>query len=143
MPIDTRSIDRLAPTRVTVLIEGGTEDQRAAVAQQLHDRSPRCREPFAKVDCAGLTHDAIDRSFGAPASQRAPRVAGLGTLYVANVDAMPLWIQPRFLGFLDDAQRPRVVVAARLDLGAAARAGRFRRDLCERLLLVRLTLPNV
>src|SRR4051812_11991085 len=110
MPSDTRSIDRLAPTRVTVLLGGGSEEARASVARMLHDRSPRRHEPFAKLDCAAMAHDEIERTLGAPASQRAPRVAGLGTLYVANVDALPLWLQPRFLGFLDHAQRPRVVV---------------------------------
>ncbi len=77
---------------------------------------------------------------GATASQRALRVTGLGTLYVADVDLMPLWLQPRFLGFLDAAARPRVVVGARVDLAAAARDLRFWPDLSKRLLLVRIGL---
>ncbi len=139
MPIDA-SVDRLAPTRVTVLVDGGSEGERAAVARALHDRSPWRDEPFAALDCAASADHEIERLLGGPVSQRAPRATGLGTLFVANVDAMPLWLQPRFLGFLDGEGRPRVVVAARTDLAAPAREGRFRPDLSERLLLVRIAL---
>jgi DNA-binding NtrC family response regulator len=139
MPIDT-SIDRVAPTRVTVLIDGGSEEEQAAVARALHDRSPRRHEPFATIHCAASPHHEMERLLGGTASQRATRVTGLGTLCVANVDAMPLWLQPRFLGFLDAGARPRIVVSARVDLATAARDGRFWPDLSERLLLVRITL---
>jgi DNA-binding NtrC family response regulator len=139
MAIDA-SLDRVAPTRVTVLIDGGSEEERAAVARALHDRSPRSQEPFATIHCATSAHDEMERLVGAAASQRATRVTGLGTLYVADVDAMPLWLQPRFLGFLDAGRRPRVVVGARVDLAAAARDRRFWPDLSKRLLLVRIGL---
>ena len=139
MPIDT-SIDRVAPTRVTVLIDGGSEEERTAVARALHDRSPRRHEPFTTIDCAAAAHHEMDRLLGGTASQRATRVTGLGTLYVANVDVMPRWLQPRFLGFLDGGGRARIVVSARVDLAAAAREGRFWLDLSERLLLVRIAL---
>jgi DNA-binding NtrC family response regulator len=139
MPIDT-SIDRVAPTRVTVLIDGGSEEERTAVARALHDRSPRRHEPFTTIDCAAAAHHEMDRLLGGTASQRATRVTGLGTLCVSNVDAMPRWLQPRFLGFLDGGGRPRIVVSARVDLAAAAREGRFWPDLSERLFLVRIAI---
>jgi DNA-binding NtrC family response regulator len=139
MPIDT-SIDRVAPTRVTVLIDGGSAEEQAAVAHALHDRSPRRHEPFATIHCAASVPHEMERLLGGAASQRATRVTGLGTLYVASVEAMPRWLQPRFLGFLDGSGRPRVVVSARVDLAVAARDGRFWPDLSERLLLVRIAL---
>ena len=139
MSIDT-SITRLAPTRVTVLIHGGSSEERAAVAHALHDRSPRRAEPFAAIDCAESDREDLERLLNSTVTRRSPRVRGLGTLYVSNIDALPLWLQARFLGFLDGAQRPRVVVSARVDLSRAARAGRFWWDLHERLLLVRIAL---
>ena len=139
MPTDT-SVARVGPTRVTVLVDGGSEEERAAVARALHEGSPRRDEPFTVIDCAASAHHALEQAFGGAVSQRAARVARLGTLFVANVDAMPLWLQPRFLGFLDAGRRPRVVVSARIDLAAAARGGRFWPALSERLLLVRIAL---
>ena len=139
MPIDT-IVGRLAPTRATVLVEGGSEAGRAIVARALHERSQRREEPFATIDCAASADGELERVLGGPVSQRAQRVTGLGTLYVTNVDAMPLWLQPRFLSFLDNGGRPRVVVASRTDLVIAARDGSFRLDLSERLLLVRIAL---
>jgi len=139
MSIDS-IVARVAPTRVTVLVDGASEEERAAVARALHARSPRRSEPFAVLDCAVAAEDALERVLGQAVSQRAARVTGLGTLYVANVDVMPRWLQPRFLGFLDAGWRPRVVVGARVDLGAASRDGHFWPDLSERLLLVRIAL---
>ena len=133
------SIARLAPTRVTVLVEGGSSEERAAVARALHDRSPRNAEPFATIDCAA-PNAPIEQLLSITVTQSSPRIRGLGTLYVANIDAMPLWQQPGFLGFLDGPGRPRVVVSARLDLATAAQSGRFWSDLHERLFLVRITL---
>jgi DNA-binding NtrC family response regulator len=139
MSIDT-SITRLGPTRVTVLIDGGSSEERAAVAHALHDRSPRRAEPFTTIDCAEPNPEDIERLLSRTVTQSSPRVRGLGTLYISNIDAMPIWQQSRVLGFLDGAQRPRVVVSARVDLSRAARAGRFWRVLHERLFLVRIEL---
>jgi DNA-binding NtrC family response regulator len=141
MSIDP-SVDRLADSRATVLVVGGSEEGRAAVARALHERSQRRDEPFATIDCAGSAHGEIVRVLGSPVSQRAQRVTGRGTLYITNIEAMPLCLQPPFLRFLDNAGRPRVVVGSGIDLATAARGGSFRLDLSERLLLVRIALAD-
>jgi DNA-binding NtrC family response regulator len=140
-------IERLAPSRVTVLLLGGTPAARAAVARALHDRSGRCDEPFVALDCTALSGEELERRlFGGPMTEPAAR--GLvhqmarGTLYVAAVDALPVLLQPRFLSFLERDRKVRVVTSARLDLGGLVRDGRFRSDLGERLLVVQLVLPN-
>ena len=139
MLIDMR-VDRVAPTRVTVLLDGGSDDERAAVARALHDRSPRGTERFETIDCVGTAGDALACLFGASVDQRVSRATGLGTLYVANVEAMSLWLQVLFLRFLDAEGRPRVVVSTRTDLAAAAAEGSFLPNLSERLRLVRIKL---
>jgi two-component system NtrC family response regulator len=139
MIIDT-NVARLAPSRATILIEGGSERSRAALARLLHDRSPRNAEAFATIDCASVDHRDLHRLLGDAVSRREIRSAGLGTLYVANVEQMPLCVQPLFLGFLDRDQRPRVVVSAGIDLMEATRQACFHATLSERLLLVRLAL---
>jgi DNA-binding NtrC family response regulator len=140
MSTDTK-IARVAPTRVTVLIDGGSSEERASVARALHDHSPRSAATFTVCDCATLEPQELERLLSTAVTASSPRGLGLGTLHIANVDAMALWQQPGFLGFLDGARRPRVVVSARVDLATAARAGRFWPPLQERLFLVRIALP--
>jgi hypothetical protein len=139
-------VSRLAPSRVTVLLRGGTAELQATVARALHERSGRGLGPFVLFDCAGLPSDAIERDlFGGPAysvSGGAVHAAETGTLYVAAVDELPLLMQPRFLRFLDQDELVRVVVSAGNDLRDCVAQGHFRRDLGERLMLVELALPE-
>jgi two-component system C4-dicarboxylate transport response regulator DctD len=138
-----------------VLLVNGTSAEKALVARELHDRSPRQARPFVAVDCAQLAPSVLGEVlFGHPADgvpahwreestpRGAIRDAQGGTLYVANIDALPMVLQPRFLRFLDDAHAVRVCASSDADLAALAREGRFRADLAERLLLVCFDLSH-
>jgi DNA-binding NtrC family response regulator len=146
-------IRRLAPSRATVLLVGGSGKAKMRVARALHARSPRAPHPFVTIDCAALPPDAVEEAlfgevaYGGPSpltSSRDPggatRAAERGTLYVAAIDRLPLRVQPRFLRFLDEPRAVRVVASCDVDLVAAACEGGFRADLAERLALVRVDL---
>ena len=140
-------LDRLAPSRGTVLLVGGTPAVQQAVARALHERSPRRDEPFVVFDCRGLASDAVELGlFGGPA--HAPAVLGaiqrthVGTLYVATIDELPLLTQPRFLRFLDQERHARVVASSATDLALQVEQGHFRFDLADRLSLVELFLSQ-
>jgi DNA-binding NtrC family response regulator len=140
-------VDRLAPSRATVFLVGGTSDERCSVALALHERSGRSLFPFVVFDCSGLSSDDVEeRLFGGPAYVPARggaiREADAGTLYVAAVDELPLLTQPRFLRFLDQERPARVVASAAGDLLVVVERGHFRLDLAERLTLVELELPD-
>lgn len=140
-------IQRLAPSRVTVLLVGGDARQRHALAVALHERSPRARCPFVALSCEGLDFAEIERDlFGGPAHEPASGGAiaqtAAGTLYVARIDALPLLVQPRFLRFLDQDRRARVVACSARELGGLVQTGEYRLDLAERLSLVELALPG-
>jgi transcriptional regulator with PAS, ATPase and Fis domain len=80
-------------------------------------------------------------------------VADGGTVFLDEVEALPLDLQARLLAALDersvrrlgaaDATRHdvRVIVATLVDLDEAVRRGAFRADLFDRFRLSRLTLP--
>jgi DNA-binding NtrC family response regulator len=149
------AIRRLAPSRATVLLVGGSKAAKAAFARALHDRSARVHRPFVSVDCGALDPDALEEvlfgcpSYEAPPSwspEKAPpsatRDADRGTLYVATIESLPIVLQPRFLRFLDEAYTVRVIASCDADLAALARKGKFRHDLGERLLLVRVDLSG-
>jgi len=138
---------RLAPSRATVLLVGGSSAMKSAVARALHQRSTRAAEPFVVVDFTGLDSDSVELSlFGgpmyAPSRGGAIHQAGDGTLYVASIDELPLLAQPRFLRFLDQDRKARVVASADQRFFRRVEQGHFRLDLAERLTLVELVLPG-
>lgn len=137
---------RLAPSRVTVLLVGGTGPLKRAVALALHERSTRANQPFVVADCSGLDSDTVELAlFGGPAYALprggAIQRAGDGTIYVTAIDELPLLVQPRFLRFLDQERQVRVVASADSRLETRVEQGHFRLDLAERLTLVELVLP--
>jgi transcriptional regulator of acetoin/glycerol metabolism len=140
-------VRRLAPSRVTVLLVGASAALIDSVARALHERSGRAEHPFVTFDCRELGAGAIElRLFGGPdhlgSTGGAVREAGSGTLHVAAIEQLPRLIQPRFLRFLDDDKRVRVVASTSVDLRERVEQGQFRQDLGERLTLVQLLLPE-
>jgi len=138
---------RLAPSRATVLLVGGTTELKQAVALALHERSPRRQQPFVVFDCRGLAPETVELGlFGgpahAPAAAGAVQQADCGTLYIATIDELPLLAQPRFLRFLDQDRNARVIASTDTDLIVKVERGHFRFDLAERLSLVELELPE-
>lgn len=139
-------LQRLAPSRATILLVGGTALERRAIAAALHEHSGRAERPYVVFDCSGLSSDDVeDRLFGGPAhaptGEGAIERAGNGTLYVMAIDELPLLEQPRFLRFLDQERKVRVVACSVSDLLTLVERGHFRLDLAERLMLVELVLP--
>jgi DNA-binding NtrC family response regulator len=154
------AIVRLAPSRATVLVTGEAGAGKSRVARALHERSGR--RPFVTVDCPSLAGPAGDAVlFGGPAHLAARRrgdplgalhAADGGTLFLREVLELPLAVQPRLLRFLDEGEPMedgdrdrrldvRILVSSSGDLDRRMRKGRFRRDLGERLGLVRLAVP--
>jgi DNA-binding NtrC family response regulator len=134
-------IDRLASSLATVLLlGGGSSVERARVARALHDRSNRREQLYVEHKCRDAA--AIEAALGPPGSQRGVWGAapGRGTMHLADVEQLPLLLQPHLLGFLDEWTRPRVVVSTGADLAQAVAERRFRSDLAGRLGLVQLRL---
>jgi two-component system, NtrC family, nitrogen regulation response regulator GlnG len=139
------AIQRLAPSKVTVLLVGGSSAGRHAVALALHQHSPRVERPFVVFDCTGLSASKVEAElFGGPMhlvqASGAIQLAGAGTIYLASIDELPLLVQPRLLRFLDDERAARVVASTAKDLWDRVHDGEFRLDLAERLTLVELIL---
>jgi Nif-specific regulatory protein len=142
-----REVSKLAPSRVTVLLAGGSKRIRLEIARALHDRAARAIHPFVMFDCGGLNVDTIERVlFGGPeyaaSNSGVLQLAGAGTAYVTTIDELPLLLQPRFLRFLDQDRSVRVIASVEIPLMVRVTSGEFRLDLAERLNLVELVLPD-
>jgi DNA-binding NtrC family response regulator len=148
-----------------VLLTGETGTGKSVVARAIHDRGLLRQAPFVKVNCAALPDNLIEAElFGfergaftgaAVARKGLFELASGGTLFLDEIGELPLHLQSKLLGVLDDQRiRPlgaererqisvRVIAATNLDLDAATAEGRFRQDLYYRLGVLQIPMPTL
>jgi transcriptional regulator with GAF, ATPase, and Fis domain len=158
-----RLMERVADTDSTVLVQGENGCGKELVARALHYNSRRRERPFVTVDCGTLTPElAASELFGhrkgaftGAAEDRAGlfEQANGGTVFLDQVEDLPLALQPHLLRAVQEGEVRRVgesryrtvngrlVAAARIDLGERVRAGAFREDLYYRLRVIPIVVP--
>jgi DNA-binding NtrC family response regulator len=158
-----RVVKQVAPTDVTVLIEGETGTGKELVARAIHDESVRQKGPFMAVNCAGLSEElAASQLFGHRRGAFTGAVADAtgvfeaargGTLFLDEIGDLPPRVQTSLLRVLEERAvmrlgetqlRPvdvRIVAATNRELTTEVAAGRFRSDLLYRIRVGRVHLP--
>jgi len=156
-------IDQVAPTDVTVLIQGETGVGKEVVARALHLSSPRRDKPFIKVNCAALPEQLLESElFGyekgafTGAYRQKPgkfELAHDGSIFLDEIGDISPPLQAKLLQVLQDGEFSRlgskkdiqvdvrVLVATNKDLETTVRYGRFREDLYYRLNVVNILVP--
>ena len=156
-------VPTLASSEATVLIEGETGVGKGLLAEAIHRAGPRAQSPFAELNCASITPTLIEAELfghmrgaftGAEASR--PGVfesASGGSVFLDEIDSLPLGLQPAFLRVLEKGQvkrigsdrsipvNMRVIAATGVDLRQAVNKNRFRSDLFYRLNVIRVRIP--
>ncbi len=157
------SIERVAPSRATVLLLGESGTGKELVAQAIHEASPRRDKAFVKINCAALPETLLESelfghekgAFTGAAGTRVGRfeLADKGTLFFDEIGEMPLPIQAKLLRVLQEQQferlgstrtmtvDARIIAATNVSLEEAVMAGRFRNDLFYRLNVVPIVMP--
>jgi transcriptional regulator with GAF, ATPase, and Fis domain len=157
------TLHKAADTDFSVLLLGETGTGKNILARVLHHVSPRSRQPFVTIFCPSLEKGMVETELfghkrGAFTGAVADRIGKIqaaekGSLFLDEIGELPLEIQPKLLRLLqertfervgDPTERPadvRVITATNRDLAEEVRAGRFRRDLYERLNYVPLRIP--
>ncbi|ETX30585.1 sigma-54-dependent transcriptional regulator [Roseivivax isoporae] len=149
-----RTLAEIAPLDIDVVLTGETGTGKELAARLLHRRSPRGDGPFVVVNCATLPEAGAERVlFGDGGAARPGLVAAAdgGTLFLDQIDTLPLALQPKLLRVLqtrlleaEDGPRSldfRVVASTAEPLRAAIRTGSFREDLYYRIAGFEVTLP--
>jgi two-component system, NtrC family, response regulator HydG len=156
-------VRRVAPQDTTLLLTGETGTGKTVIARLVHDLSPRRALPFVVVDCATLSAGVIESElFGhvkgafTGADRDRPgklTAAGAGTIFLDEVNALPLTMQAKLLRAIGErrvepvgavqslAVRARIVAASNVSLENEVADGRFRADLFYRLNVVRFHMP--
>ena len=159
------TIDKVAPTDVTVLIRGESGTGKELVARAIHFRSPRARKPFIAVNCAAFSRELVESELfghekgaftGAVARREGKfEAANGGTLFLDEIGDMALETQAKLLRVLQEqvferigGNQPltvdvRIIAATNQDLEAMIEQGKFREDLYYRLKVVEVRVPPV
>jgi transcriptional regulator with PAS, ATPase and Fis domain len=165
-PVFTAEINKipiLARCDVSVLISGETGTGKEMVARAIHYLSERADKPFVPVNCGAIPVELLENELfghdrgaftGASDCRRGViQEAEKGTLFLDEVDSLPLLAQVKLLRFLQDKEyRPlgstkamkgdvRIIAASNAHLESAIAAGTLRRDLYYRLNVVPILLP--
>jgi DNA-binding NtrC family response regulator len=152
-----------ADSDATVLVVGETGTGKELIAETIHYNSPRRAGPLVNVSCVALPETLIESElFGhekgafSGAIRTKPgrfELAAGGTVFLDDVDDIPMAVQPKLLRVLQNKEFERVggertlkadvrvVAATKVDIGKLAEQGRFREDLYYRLNTVTIKLP--
>jgi DNA-binding NtrC family response regulator len=158
-----KAIERVAPSRSTVLVTGETGTGKEMVAKLLHARSPRRDRPFVTVECAALQESLLQSELfgherGAFTGADRPKpglfeVAHGGTVFLDEIGEVSQATQVKLLRVLDTSTfrhvggtkeihvEVRVVAATNRDLAAMVKSGHFREDLFYRLSTITIHMP--
>ncbi len=156
-------VDKIAPTRVSVLIQGESGTGKELVAHRIHRMSDRVEKPFVTINCGALQESLLESelfghekgSFTGAVAQKIglTETADGGTLFLDEIGEMSLSIQAKLLRFLQEGEmyriggkQPirvdvRVLSATNRDLEQEVKGGRFREDLFYRLNTITLRMP--
>jgi len=142
-----RVLARLTHTDLGVMIFGDSGTGKEIVARTLHSFSQRKSAPFVSINLAATPPDMIERELfgGGKNPSGLYSTAFGGTLFLDNVDDMPLDAQMRLLRVLQEqgSDDVRVVASTKQDLQTLVSEGKFREDLFFRLNVVPIRLPRL
>ncbi len=165
MALVTRTLERVAPANVAVMLLGASGTGKEVLARGIHDASPRARGRFVAINCAAIPETLLESElFGhekgaftgaiKTTEGKIEQAAG-GTLFLDEIGDVPLTLQVKLLRFLQERVIERVggrkaipvdtriVCATHQDVDAMVAAGRFREDLYYRLAEIVVRIPSL
>lgn len=160
------SAKEFARTNSTILIYGESGTGKEMFAQSIHNYSERKNAPFVAVNCGALSESLLESELfgyveGAFTGARKGGKQGLfelahkGTIFLDEINSLPLEIQSRFLRVIEEKEVMRlgsdyvipldlrIIVASNEKLIDMVEQGEFRRDLFYRLNVLEIKIPSL
>ena len=163
MKLVARTIDRIAPTDVPVMVVGPSGSGKELVARAIHDNSSRPDHPFVAINCGALAEGILESelfghekgAFTGSISKREGlfHKADGGTIFLDEIGETQPQMQVKLLRVLEDGTyypvgssvarqaNVRVISATNRDLMEAIAEKMFREDLYFRIGVVKIVLP--
>jgi DNA-binding NtrC family response regulator len=148
-------VDRVAASRIPVILHGETGTGKEVLARLIHERGPRQARRMVRVNCGAIPKDLVESTLfghergaftGALQQQRGVfEEAHGGTVFLDEIGELPISAQAALLRVLETGSfcrvgsvrevtvDVRIVTATHRDLEAMSLAGTFRADLYYRL----------
>ena len=156
---------QVAPTDLTVLIQGESGVGKENIAQIIHQYSVRKHAPYIAVNCGAIPSGTVDSELfghekGAFTDAKNERkgyfeIAEGGTIFLDEVGELPLDVQSKLLRVLENHEyirvggskvqkaNVRVVGATNVNLEQAIADGKFRTDLYYRMNTIPIRMPSL
>ena len=156
-------IRQISPSNATILITGKSGTGKELVARAIHQQSPRKNKPFVPIHCAALSPSLLESelfghekgAFTGAINQKKGKfeIADGGTIFLDEVNEIPLEMQVKLLRFLEMREFERVggnrliqvdvrlLAASNSDLQVMVKEHLMREDLYFRLNVVKIELP--
>ncbi len=163
MLVVQRQMEKVAPSRASVLLLGESGTGKTLVAKILHELSTRAGAPFVKINCASLPENLLESelfgyekgAFSGAVKAKPGRVeqADGGSVFLDEVGELSLPLQAKLLRFLQEKEFERlgstrtrkvdvrVLAATNKDLASSVVDGSFREDLYYRLNVFPIHVP--
>lgn len=157
------TIQKVAPTAATVLINGESGTGKEIIARTIHRNSTRAKRPWVAVNCAAIPENLLESEMfghvkgsftGAVADKEGLfEAANGGTLFLDEISSMPLILQGKLLRVLQEKEirrvggtksipvDVRVIAASNANLEEAVVKGTFRSDLYYRFAVITIDIP--
>jgi two-component system nitrogen regulation response regulator GlnG len=158
-----KTIGRVAPKDVSVIIQGESGTGKELVAKLIHINSARNQGPFIAVNSAAIPKELMESELfgyekgaftGAMETRQGKfELANNGTIFLDEIGDMPLDLQSKLLRAIQGQEfyrvggkQPiqvdvRIIAATNQDLEKAIEEKKFREDLLYRLNVVTIKLP--
>jgi len=162
---EVNKIPLVARCGANVLITGETGTGKEIFARAIHYLSRRAAKPFLAISCGALPADLFENELfgherGAFTGAMTANIGLIqeaegGTLFLDDIDCIPLRAQTKVLRFLQEREfKPlgstriqrsdtRIIASTNTDLAKAVLQDVFRRDLFYRLNVLAITLPSL
>ncbi len=157
------TIDPILDISANILLHGETGSGKDALARYIHENSGRSAHNFVAINCGAVPENLIESelfgheagAFTGAEKRRIGKIehAHKGTLFLDEVESMPMPLQVKLLRVLEEQRVERlgsnqvqevdvrIIAATKADLKKLSDEGEFRSDLYYRLNVVKVDIP--